>query len=67
MIKLEDIFGSFGIKLFDNNEYRHAVDILEDLFLKINNKEYALLMEKVAQTESVTGHLFDIARQRPYK
>ena len=67
MIKLEDIFGSFGIKIFENNEYRHVVDVLEDFFLKINDKEYLLLMEKIAKTETLQGHIFDIARQREYK
>jgi hypothetical protein len=67
MIKLEDIFGSLGIRLLDNNEYRHVVDVLEDLFLKLNSKEYMILMENIAKTESAHGHIFDMARQRPYK
>ncbi len=64
---LEDIFNFYNIKIFDQNECRNVIDVLEDMFLKINTTEYAALMEKVSLIESREGHIFDQARKREYK
>jgi hypothetical protein len=65
---LESIFEKYQISLKDSkDQYRHPVDIIEDLFLKLSNKEYSNLMQNIADTESVYGHIFDQARERPYK
>jgi hypothetical protein len=67
MKSLEDIFNFYNIKIFDNNECRNVVDVLEDMFLKINTTEYAALMEKISLIESREGYIFDRARKREYK
>jgi hypothetical protein len=67
MNKLEEIFYSFNVKLFDGEKHRHVVDVLEDLFLKLNAQEYQLLMQSISRTESKEGHIFDQARNRPYQ
>lgn len=64
---LEQIFDSYKIKLKNNDIYRHPVDILEDMFLKLSTEEYRRMMELVSQIESKEGPLFDIARGRSYE
>lgn len=67
MKELEIIFKSFNIELCDGNQHRHVIDVLEDLFLKLNIKEYQILMKSIAETESEKGHIFDQSRNRPYQ
>lgn len=65
-MKLEDIFKKYGISLKTADEYRHPIDIIEDLYLKLNIEEYRSLMELISQTEAREGFIFDVARNRPY-
>jgi hypothetical protein len=67
MNELERIFESFGIAIKHNNQDRHVVDVLEDIFLKINNEEFSLMMKQLAISESQKGHIFDQARNKPYE
>lgn len=67
MNKLQNIFQSFGIDIQRNNQHRHVVDVLEDIFLKISKEEFALIIEKIAAVESTEGHIFDQARNKPYE
>jgi hypothetical protein len=65
---LDNIFEKYGINLKTNNkEYRHPIDILEDMYLKLNIEEYKSLMELIAQTEVKEGFIFDISRGRTYR
>lgn len=67
MNNLEDIFNRYNIALMESENYRHPVDILEDMYLKLNIHEYMHMMELISQTESREGFIFDTARGRPYK
>jgi hypothetical protein len=67
MKSLEEIFNFYNIKIFEGQECRNVVDVIEDIFLKINSTEYTNLIEKVSLTESREGHIFDKARNRAYK
>jgi hypothetical protein len=67
MKSLEEIFSFYNIKIFEGNQQRHVIDVIEDMFLKINSTEYADLMKRVSLTESREGHIFDQARKRAYK
>ena len=66
-MKLLEIFAKYGIDLERNNEFRHPIDILEDMYLKLNSEEYAKITKLIADAESQEGHVFDITRNRPYK
>jgi hypothetical protein len=65
-MNLEDIFNRYNIALMENEKHRHPVDILEDMYLKLNIEEYRSLMELIAQTEAREGFIFDISRGRNY-
>lgn len=67
MNTLQNILQNFGIDIKRNNRDRHVVDVLEDIFLKINEKEFALIIKNIAVEESEKGHIFDQARNRPYE
>lgn len=64
---LENIFTLYGIQLKTNNEYRHIVDILEDIYLKLSVDEYKKLLQDISQVESTENFIFDQARNRPYQ
>lgn len=66
-IILNNIFLQYGLNLMDNENFRHPVDILEDMFLKLNVDEYIKIMQTIASIESREGFIFDMARNRPYK
>lgn len=67
MTRLEKVFQSYNITLKENQKYRHIVDILEDLYIKLNTDEYINLMSQIADIESKEGMIFDEARQKPYE
>jgi hypothetical protein len=64
---LIEIFNKYGIELKSNDQFRHPVDILEDIYLKLNNNEYNKMMELISKVESSESFIFDEARSRPYQ
>jgi hypothetical protein len=63
---LEFIYKSYGINLKDSKgELRNVVDVLEDIYLKLNTADIIKLMEtiRVAELES---DIFDELRGRKY-
>jgi len=66
-MNLEKIFQSYNIELKKGDEYRHPIDIIEDMYLRLNIQEYRSLMELISQTETREGFIFDSARNRPYR
>lgn len=67
MTLIEQIFQKYNIALTKDNELRNPIDILEDLYLRLNGDDWNSLCSVIAQTESQEGFIFDIARGRPYK
>lgn len=64
---LQDIFDRHNILIMSNDGIRNAIDILEDLYLKINGEEWNKIVQEIANKESIEGSIFDEARNRPYK
>lgn len=64
---LKDIFKKYNIEITAGEGYRHPVDIIEDMYLKLSMQEYRSLMELISQTETREGLIFNSARNRPYK
>lgn len=64
---LSDIFKEHGIELYKDGQIRNLIDILEDLYLRVNGHEYDRIMQKISEIEKLQGHIFDQARNRPYK
>ncbi|MFW6030023.1 MAG: hypothetical protein ACOCRO_07180 [Halanaerobiales bacterium] len=65
---LEEIFEYHGISLRnDAGEIRNAVDVIEDMYLKLNPYEFGFIVDKISRTEQRVGHIFDKERQRQYK
>jgi hypothetical protein len=64
---LEQIFKKYNVNITSNNENRDAIDILEDIYLKITGDEWNRLCQDIANIESAQGDIFDEARNRPYK
>lgn len=64
---LEKIFKKYRIDLRDKNgNIRNVVDVLEDMYLKINPTEYNQIMFEVMEEEKY-ANIFDDARGRDYK
>ena len=64
---LEEIMKKYGIDLRDiRRDVRNAVDILEDMFLKLSTSEYVKLMFEISEEEK-NYDLFDMARGRKYR
>lgn len=64
---LEQIFKKHGINIKDNNgNIRNAIDILEDMYLKLNTREFNKIMFEL-QEEERYSNIFDEARGRSYK
>ena len=64
---LERIFKKYGIKLKDSNgEYRMMVDVLEDMYLKLNTNEIKMMFFEMSEDEKY-ANIFDDARGRKYK
>lgn len=64
---IQNIFNSYNIELIKNGVYRHPIDILEDIYLKLSTKEYDDLVKTISRLETKDGHIFDDARDRPYE
>lgn len=64
---LEQIFKKYNISLEKNNKLRNPIDILEDVYLKLNGDDWNTLCSIIAKTESQEGPIFDMARGRPYE
>lgn len=67
MNNLQNIFKSFGISLYNLDKQRDLIDVLEDIYLKLSTEEFDKLIKKIAVIESEVGHIFDEARNRPYR
>jgi hypothetical protein len=64
---LFDLLKEHGIELAKNGKIRNPVDVLEDFYLKISTDEYTSIIKKISETESIEGHIFDQARNKPYE
>lgn len=64
---LKDILSKYNINIVSKGTVRNSVDVLEDLYLKINGDEWNKIVEEIAKTESIEGPIFDQARDRLYK
>jgi hypothetical protein len=63
---LSDIFKNFGITLLNSNgELRSLVDVLEDMYLKLNTEQFVKLMNEIRKAE-LASNLFDEMRGRKY-
>ena len=64
---LDEIMKKHGIDLRDaRGDIRNAVDILEDMFLKLSTSDYVKLMFEIAEEEK-NYNLFTDARNRKYR
>lgn len=64
---LEKIFRKHGISIRNSNgEIRNAIDILEDMYLKLNSIEFASIMYEISEEERY-ANIFDDTRGRTYK
>jgi hypothetical protein len=63
---LSDIFKNFGINLLTSSgELRSLVDVLEDMYLKLNTEQFVKLMNEIRKAE-LASNLFDEMRGRKY-
>ncbi|MFW5889542.1 MAG: hypothetical protein ACOCUD_04095 [Bacillota bacterium] len=64
---LEDIYAKYGINLRDSNgNLRNVVDVLEDMYLKLNYHEFIKLQYEISE-EELRNDIFDDSRGRKYK
>lgn len=64
---LQEIFSKKGITIFSSNgELRNVVDVLEDMYLKLDVREYISLMTEIQEEEKYVN-IFDNARSRKYR
>lgn len=64
---LEQIFQKYGVSLKDSTgEIRNAIDVLEDIYLKMNAAELKLLLFEISE-EELHSNIFDNARGRQYR
>lgn len=64
---LEEVMKKYGIELKDAlGDIRNAVDILEDMFLRLSTSDYVKLMFEIAEEEK-NYDLFNEARGRKYR
>jgi hypothetical protein len=65
-MKLNEVFKKYGINLRDENDnLRNVVDVLEDMYLKMNLIEYNDMMTEIARSEE-EEFIFDNERGRKY-
>jgi hypothetical protein len=63
---LSNIFKNFGINLLTSSgELRSLVDVLEDMYLKLNTEQFVKLMNEIRKAE-LASNLFDEMRGRKY-
>lgn len=66
-MNLREIYAQYGIELRDkNDELRNTIDVLEDMFLKLNIQEFLEIHLEIAEEEKY-ANLFDNERGRSYK
>lgn len=64
---LERIFKKHNIDLKNKDgSIRNAIDIIEDMYLKLNSVEFNYIMFEIMEEERY-GNIFDEARGRSYK
>jgi len=64
---LERIFEKYGIKLKNSDgSYRMMIDVLEDMYLKLNTNEIKMMFFEMSEDEKY-DNIFDNARGRKYK
>lgn len=65
-MKLVEIFEKRGIKLFNGNgEVRNAIDIIEDMYLKLSTVDFVFMMREIEDDEKEVN-VFDEARGGKY-
>ena len=63
---LNEIFKKRGIELYDDQgELRNPIDIIEDMYLKLNSLQFTMLMRDIEEEEKYSN-IFDKARGREY-
>ena len=63
---LNEIFKKRGIELYDDQgELRNPIDIIEDMYLKLNSFQFTMLMREIEEEEKYSN-IFDKARGREY-
>lgn len=66
-MNLREIYAQYGIELRNKNgELRNTIDVLEDMFLKLNIQEFLEIHLEIAEEEKY-ANLFDNERGRSYK
>jgi len=64
---LKEVIKKYGIEITNSDgTLRNVVDVLEDIYLKLNAKEFVMLMSEI-QEEEKDYNLFDEARGRKYR
>lgn len=64
---LEEIFAKYNIKIRkENGRIRNAIDILEDMYLRLGNGDFSKIMYEI-QEEEKECDVFDKARGRRYE
>lgn len=65
-VGLNEIFKRRGIELYDDQgELRNPINIIEDMYLKLNSLEFTLLMREIEE-EDKYSNIFDKARGGVY-
>jgi hypothetical protein len=65
-MNLEDIFKKFGIDLLDEEgNLRNLIDVLEDMYLKLNSFDFTKLMYEISEEEQYAD-IFDKIRGHRY-
>lgn len=63
---LQKIYQQKGIELHnEDGSFRHVVDVLEDIYIKLNSSEFIEIGINIMEEEK-NYNLFDEARGRPY-
>lgn len=63
---LESIYSKHGIELKnDSGDFRHVVDVLEDIYIKISSREFIDLGMTIAE-EELHSNIFDESRGRKH-
>lgn len=66
-MSLESILEKYGVELKDTDgKIRNAVDVLEDMYLKLAPHEFIKLGYEISEEEKFSN-LFDVARGRKYR
>lgn len=66
-MNLEEIFNLYNISLKNEDQLRNVIDVLEDMYLKLNLEEYQKLMKAISESEKLYGPIFDKTRNKPYE